>query len=124
MLKKAPDSDKVFSGIQIAKADLPDRRHGALLHAVEQIHKIPVKVVIDLEGINRRLAKKDASRTSEHIDKSPVLKRKESIQDVQDGAFVSHTGNGRFHVGHLTFEVPIFKCERRCQSSFGDWHRP
>ena len=80
--------------------------------------------IIDLEGINRRLAKKDASRASEHIDESPVMKRKESVQDMQDGGFVSPAGNRRFHVGHLTFEVPIFKCERRCQSSFVDWHRP
>ena len=79
MLEEAPDGNKVFSGIQIAEADLPDRCHGALLHAVEQIHKISVKIVIDLEGINRRLAKKDTSRASEHIDESAVMKRKESV---------------------------------------------
>ncbi len=91
MIEELADRNEVLSGVEIAEAKLSDGRHCSFLHAVEQIRKVAVKVVIHLEGVNGRFAEKDAAAAAEHINKASVVQREQSVENVQDRSFVSYT---------------------------------
>lgn len=101
MLQKALDGIEILTGIQIAEAQLPDCCHRPLLHAVEQVHKVPVKVVVDLKAVYGGLPQQNASGATKHINKSTVLQREKCVQNMQDRSFVSDAGYRRFYADHL-----------------------
>ncbi len=107
MVKEFADRNEVLSGIEIAEAELTDRRHRPFLHTSEQVDQVSVKVVVDLESVNGRFAEKDAAAATEHVDKASVVQREQSVENVQDRSLVSYTGYRGFDVDHLAFhEVP------------------
>ena len=91
MIEELADRNEVLSGVEIAEAQLTDRRHRPFLHASEQVDQVAVEIVVDFEGVNGRLTEKDAAAAAEHVDKAPVLQRKQSVENVQDRSLVSYT---------------------------------
>lgn len=90
MLKKFLYGYEVLTGVEVAEADLSDRRHRPLLHASEQIDEVAVKIVIHLEGMYLRLTEQYAARAAEHVDKSAVFRWEYRIEDMEDRGFVAH----------------------------------
>ena len=91
MIEELADRNEVLSGVEIAEAQLTDRRHRPFLHTSEQVDQVAVEIVVDFEGVNGRFAKKDASAAAEHVDKASVVQRKQSVENVQDRSLVSYT---------------------------------
>ena len=87
----------------MAEAKLSDGRHCSFLHAVEQIRKVAVKVVIHLEGGYGWVSEQYAAGTAEHVNKSAVVQRKQRVENVEDGSFVAHPRYRGFYGDHLTF---------------------
>ena len=107
MIKEFANCNKVLTGVEITESELTDRSHRTLLHTVEEVDKVAIKIVIYLEGVDSRLSEKYASAAAEHIDKTSIVQRKQRIEDVQNCTFVSYTGYRGFRVDHLAFhEVP------------------
>ena len=107
MIKELADRNEILSGVEIAEAELSDRRHRPFLHTSEQVDQVAVKVVVNFEGVNGRLAEKDAAAAAEHVDKASVVQREQSVENVQDRSLVSYTGYRGFDVDHLAFhEIP------------------
>ena len=92
----------------MAEAQLSDGRHRSLLHAVEQIRKVAVKVVVHLEGGHGGVSEQYAAGAAEHVNKSAVVQWKQRIENAEDGGFVAHPRYRGFYGDHLTFvEVSI-----------------
>lgn len=89
-MKKAANGDKVLTGIQMAKTEFSDDCHCSLFHAVKQICKIAVEIVVHLEGTDFGVSEQYAAGAAEYIDKAAVFQWEQSIQNVEDGAFVAH----------------------------------
>ena len=123
MVKEPPQGDEIFTGVEVAKAQLPDDCQGSLLHAVEQIDQIAVEVVVHLKGGNLRLSEKDTAGAAEYINEPAVFQRKQCIEDMEDSGFVSNPRYRGFNGDHLSFvggiNRPIYEI-RRYQSSRGD----
>ena len=91
MIEELADRNEVLSGVEIAEAQLTDRRHRPFLHTSEQVDQVAVEIVVDFEGVNGRFAEKDAAAAAEHVDKASVVQRKQSVENVQDSSLVSYT---------------------------------
>ena len=90
------DCLEVRAGIEVAKAQLPDGRHGTLLQAVEQVDEIPVEVVIHLEGV-RWLVQQHASGSAEHLYELAVFQGEQAVDNGENGRFIAHPGYRRFN---------------------------
>lgn len=91
----------------MAEAKLTNRCHRPFLHASKQVDQVAVEVVVHLEGVDGRLAEKDASAAAEHIYEASVMQREQCVENVQDRSLVSYTTYRGFNVDHLAFhEVP------------------
>ena len=62
---------------------------------MKQVDKIPIKVIIDLEGV-RRLAQQHAAGAAEHLHEPAVFQWEQAVDNGEDGRFVAHPRYRRF----------------------------